>query len=670
MIQDVSPGLQRELLDDFFTECDEHLTHIRQALVLLEPSIGKAQADSTLVEDLFRNFHSFKGISAIVGLRAAEELAHATEDYLRELTRGKISLSHEGLELLMTAAQRLEQMVVAFRGQQPIAANPSLLNALGNISGNTSRFERPAREQPGAQNLDDGSVSSSEEGLARGLVLWKCTFVPSRELDARGININTVRSRLSQAGEILKATPQVRGQGRVAFEFLVGMKETPADITNWEADGLVTQLVEQNPSVPAEPGKLAAESLALDPNHNPFISPSHVVRVDLQRLDELMRLVGQMVIQRSRFEAEIGHSSKQGKQLDRQILQEVNGGLGRSLRELREAIMRVRLVSVAEIFARMPFVVRDLARDSQKKVRLHLQGQQTEIDKYLIEQLKDPLLHLVRNSFSHGVETAAERRSSGKSEEASIFLQASTSGDSVIITVGDDGRGIDRKAVFKRAAKMGMEVPETQDNAALLKILCASGFSTRDDVDRASGRGVGMAVVCNTVRELGGTLALESEEKRGTKFTIRLPLTLSIAETFIVSASDQTCAVPQSFVTEIIQVTEDQVTRLNGLEVIPYRLGVLPIVRLASIFNLPRQPLTRFSVLVLNSDRGSSGLLVDRVHGQKEVVVRSISDPLIQVAGISGATELGDGRPVLILDAAALTSGAVRPKEIISPQNN
>lgn len=662
----VIPAIQPELLDDFYTECDEHLTHIREGLILLEPSIGKAQANLGIVQNLFRDFHSLKGISAIVGLQAAEELSHATEDYLRELTRAQLTLTAEGLELLMTTAHRLEQIVGCFRGQESLPETASLLAAFQRISGAPRADPREESARPGGVHAPAaGAVSASiiEAARARRLVLWKCGFAPSRELDQRGVNVNSVRAKLAQVGEIVQATPQVRGPGEVVFEFLVGMKETPADITNWEADGLTAELVE----LPNTPEPLQPQTLTpgpeTDSGPNPFIAPSHLVRVDLQRLDELMRIVGEMVIQRSRFDEEIARSARKRENLDPRTLQEVNTGLGRSLRELREAIMRVRLVSVAEIFARMPFVVRDLARESPKRVRLKLEGQQTEIDKYLIEQLKDPLLHLVRNSFSHGVETPEERVAAGKGEEATITLSAMASGDSVILTVADNGRGIDLKAVIERAASAGMPVAETLDNSELLRILCSPGFSTREGADRAAGRGVGMAVVSNKVRELGGTLSLEWEKNRGSKFIIRLPLTLAIAETLIVSAANQTCAVPQNCVSEVLQISEDQVRVVNGVEVIPYRSGILPIFRLSSLFRLPQQTLARRCVLVLTSDRGSSGLLVDRIHGQKEVVVRAIRDPLIQVPGVTGATELGDGRPVLILDGAALTSGPVRPHQ-------
>jgi two-component system, chemotaxis family, sensor kinase CheA len=655
-----SAEFRNSLLDDFFTEGDEHLTNIRQLLVVLEKSIGRPQPNE-VVEDLFRNFHSLKGISAIVGLRAAEELAHVTEDFLREIGKENGTLSREGIDVLMSSTQRLEQILVAFRTGANIPSYESVLEQVKAVCSPAAQSsDRSTMSRVNASEGTNGLPHALEEARNRGLVLWKCTFTPTRELDGQGINVNSVRLRLKESGEILDSAPRVLADGGITFEYFVGMRETPADITTWEKEGIVVELVEQGAAAGRGGRRNTNTKEVQQESSNPFVAPSHVVRVDLKRLDELMRITGEMVIHRSRFEKELNQSSRAGEGVDVRKLQEVNLKISKSLRDLRDAIMRVRLVSVAEVFARMPFVVRDLARESNKEARLTLEGQQTEIDKYLVEQIKDPILHLVRNAFSHGVEPVEERRRLGKPEEATILLKAETVGDCVMMVVRDDGRGIDKKAVLKRARETGMDVPEVLDSAALLKILCSPGFSTRKEVDRAAGRGVGMAVVETRVRELGGTISVETEENWGTEFTLRLPLTLAIAETLIVTSAEQTCAVPQSFVSEVLEVSEEAICRVNQLEVIPYRGGVLPIVRLAGLFGFREKAATRF-LLVLTSSRGDTGLLVEEIHGQREVVVSAIRDPLIQVRGVAGATELGDGRPVLILDATVLTSGPVRP---------
>ncbi len=373
-----------------------------------------------------------------------------------------------------------------------------------------------------------------------------------------------------------------------------------------------------------------------------------------------------MVIHRSRLDIQLGKLDAQAEHVDLSGVREVDRLLGRSLREMREGIMRIRLIPIAEIFARLPFVVNDLARQTSKKVRLKLAGQETAIDKYLIEKLKDPLLHMVRNAFSHGIETVPERLARSKPPEATIELSASAVGDVVIIKVRDDGKGINVPAILQRAKQLGLSVPAAADNAAILDILCSPGFSTRQDADRTSGRGVGMAVVAAAIQELGGKLTLESEVGKGTQFTLRLPLTVVIAETLLVSAAGQTCAVPQSSVREIFHATEADLRMADGIEMVFYRGGVLPVTRLAGLFNLKSAGTGVRCILVITTDRGSVGLLVEKVLGQREVVVRNFRDPLIQVAGISGATELGDGKPVLILDGVALTAGQVRPPEHLS----
>ena len=655
MSAELPSGLDPQLLDDFFAEADEHLIGVRQELLQLEASLGKAEPDPRIVGELFQNFHSFKGIAAMVGLGPAEALAHATEDFLRLIRDRKAEVTKKGVEILTLATYKLEQIVAAFHSHKPL---PGYESVLADLSEQCEHGSNSAAAASPVNPGDSELLTRIEEAKARGLLLWKYTFSPTRQLDAAGTNLNSVREQLSKVGEILKATPQVKGKGEIAFEFLLAAREVPSDLQPWEAKGIVIQ-----PAEPDDAASPAKAPTAEEAEHSPFLAPSHIVRVDLKQLDDLMRITGEMVIHRSRLETQLAGLNGGRARVDLRGVQEVNGGMARSLRELREAIMRVRLVPVAEIFARMPFLVRDLARQTQKRARLKLTGQDTAVDKYVIERLKDPILHLVRNAFSHGVETPQERAAASKPEEATIELGASTVGDSVILRVKDDGKGINPNAIIQRAKKLGLEIPETVDNQSILQILCSPGFSTREDADRAAGRGVGMTVVQATVRELGGHLTLESEEGRGAQFTIRLPLTMAVADVLILTAAGQRCAIPQSCVREILHTTDQQIQIANGIEVISYRDGVLPVVRLAGLFRLSSAPRSKMCLLVITSDRGSVGLLAEGVLGQREIVVSALRDPLIQVPGISGATELGDGKPVLILDAPALTRGSVRPPE-------
>jgi two-component system chemotaxis sensor kinase CheA len=335
----------------------------------------------------------------------------------------------------------------------------------------------------------------------------------------------------------------------------------------------------------------------------------------------------------------------------------------RQLRDLREGVMRVRMVPIGEVFERMRFVVRDLAREYQKNVKLEISGQHTEIDKLLVERMMDPILHLVRNAVSHGLESIGERAAKGKPAEGKLALRAFTEGEMVVIEIEDDGKGIDASDVATRARALGLIDPGAKlDPSMLLQLICEPGLSTREEADRASGRGIGMAVVKNTVLGLGGSFELDTEVGRGARFTIHLPFTLAIADALIVSVSGERFAVTQSSVAEVMEVESSAVKTFENNEIIPHRGGVLSLVRLARLFNLEETAGHSFQVFVIGKGASAVGIAVDRILGQREIVVRAINDPLIQVPGITGATELGDGRIVLIVDAAGLTRAARIPQ--------
>jgi two-component system chemotaxis sensor kinase CheA len=337
--------------------------------------------------------------------------------------------------------------------------------------------------------------------------------------------------------------------------------------------------------------------------------------------------------------------------------------MGRQLRDLRESVMRVRMVQIGEIFERMMFVVRDLARESGKKIIVQLSGGETEIDKFLVERMMDPLLHLVRNAVSHGIETVAEREAQGKRSEGVLSLSAATVGERIVIKIADDGRGIDRSLVLQRAIARGISHGNSDiDDEALLDLICTPGFSTRDEADRESGRGVGMDVVKKATEELGGRMSLATKVGEGTTFTIELPLTLAIAEALIVSVNGQRFAVPQSAVREVLEVESASTRVLENNEIISYRGKVLPLLRLARVFEMNHQRGESFHVLVIGEEANAVGLAVDRILGQREIVVRAIKDPLAQSRGIAGATELGDQRVVLILDITALRQLAMKSR--------
>ena len=633
------PGGQEflsEFMDDYFAECDEHLTQVRRILLQIEPDAGHRPVAPDLIEELFRSFHSLKGLSGMVELRDAEALAHHLESYLRQLRVGGV-LSVSGLNALVLGIDVLERVIAAKRLEKPSPAIDEVVERLAALIGT-----EPIQVGEGSGLVTPGAGQ------------WLVRFTPSPQLASEGITVDWVRTRLREAGEITHAAPKIGVEGGIAFEFLVKGVLDPGDPL-WSGHGVTIEAAAADSlSVPPEPagdGAAPRESVA----------PSHFVRVDLARLDELMRMIGDLVITRARLGESLARVERHVPAVEWRAVQENSLTIERHLRDLREGVMRVRLVPVGEIFRRMPFVVRDLAREMDKRVKLEIRGQDPEIDKFLIERMMDPILHLVRNAVAHGIEPVAERRATGKAEEGTLTLGAATVGEVVVVEIVDDGRGIDPAAIRRRAGEAGLSIPDGPlDSDALLTILCAAGFSTRDAADRGSGRGVGMAVVRTTVRELGGSMTLDSVPGQGTRFVIELPLTLAISDAIIATVGDQTFAVPQAAVREVIEVEPEMVRRLENNEIVQHRGGVLPLLRLSDAFALEARPRRLLHVLVAGAGHAATGIVVDRIIGQREIVVRAIADPMIKVAGISGATDLGNGRVVLILDLVSLLAASRR----------
>jgi two-component system, chemotaxis family, sensor kinase CheA len=640
-------------LTEYFAECEEHLILVRRGLLALEGTVGDSRPKTSLTEELFRSFHSLKGLAGMVEDRDGEFLAHEMESYLRALREGDVRLTTHGVETLIEGTRTLEATIAARHAQQsppdPTRTLASLRALVGHVPVEGRRLTLPT------------------EDAAPALPSWECVFTPSPELIARGVNVDLVRSRLRAAGEIINATPLVGEQGAVAFRFLVA-GDIPGELVEaWRDDGMTCTRREE--SVDTTPPVLSAEPLAAP--QPAVLSSGHYVRVHLDRLDELMRMIGDLVIHRARLSEALASVERRVPPAEWRAVQESTISIERQLRMLREGVMRVRLVPVDEIFHRIPFAVRDLARETGRRARVEISGQETQIDKYLVERMMDPILHLVRNSVAHGLESPAERVAAGKAPEGTIALAASASGDVVTLDIADDGRGVDAERVLERARATGVALPAGDiDDARLLDLICAPGFSTREQSDRVSGRGFGMAVVRSTVQDLGGSMRMLSTPGIGTRFTISLPLTLAITDALIARVGSHTFAVPQSAVREVVEIDGSAIRGLQDREMTVFRGGALPVIRLASVLGIrPSPTLQRFHAFIVGAGPAAVALLVDRIVGQREIVVRTTVDPLVHVDGISGATDLGDGRAVLILDVTALARlGAELPARPITAQ--
>ena len=623
-----------QFLDDYFAESEEHLTSARRTMFSIESSGANKPVDAKVLDELLRNFHSLKGLSAMVGMEEATQLSHHVEDYLKELKRPSAVITSDGIETVLAGITAIEQVLAARRKSEVL---PDISDVLLHLDA--------AVEQIRTYPLS--SAKPDDRGL------WRFIFRPSSDLARKGVTVSTVRDRLRGIGEVVKSSPHVLNDGQVEFEFVVRTARGESAFEDLSTYGIEYARITEDSIKPekdqddrrtdAQTGKIA---------------PLHVVRIDMNRLDDLMRVVGELVISRYRLDELLRGSIFSSN--DYSALREINGSLERQLRELRESVIHMRMVPIGQLFERMRFVVRGLARDLNKRVQVQLEGENTEIDKVIVERLMDPLLHLVRNAISHGLETSEERVTAGKPETGTVRLSAATVGDIFTLEVEDDGRGIDVNKVARRAQTLGWVPNEDQslDSKQLLNILSAPGLTTRDEADFASGRGVGMSAVQKAVNELGGSMTLTTKQGHGTRFTLHLPLTLLIADSLLVTVGQQRFAIPQTAVREVLAVDSSSVKVFENNEVIPFRNSVLPVLRLARLFGFEERERSKLHLIVVAGADSPTALAVDRITGQREIVVRTLSDPLLRVPGVVGATELGDGRPVLIVDPHSLIRAA------------
>lgn len=663
-----------EIADDCFVECDELLTKIRRSLLRIDDLKEKEPPDRMLMEEILRSCHTLKGLTAMIGAEEIATLVHSVENYFKYASEKKSPVKANDLDILFSGTNTIATLIEVYRKKGNIPDVRDYIDRINNLipAESSERILEKSTAQVIAESLDIRRKPKETSKIDNhdGKRVWRFLFIPSKELFEKGINITTVRNRIQGLGNLITSAPIAEKDGSIKFEFTVQTDRNELEFSDWKNEGIEYTLISSSEESNDQTGALDAAKVKSEPapeknsepNPQSFIQ-SNVIRVELSRLDEILRMIGELVVSRSRIKDNILSITGKEDNPDFRILQETSLLMERQLRDLREGIMRLRLVPIGESFERMRFVVRDLIRESNKKISLEISGHDTQIDKFVVEKIFDPLLHLVRNAVSHGIETGSERIRKGKPEEGNIWLKAFASGDSVIITVEDDGCGIKRNEIISKALKLGLiDNREYYDDSVLLDIMCSPGFSTREDSDLVSGRGMGMDIVNRTIQELGGTLHFESENGAGTKFIIQLPLTLSIVDALIVNISGHTYAVPQPLVTEVIRFSSSEVVRMENNEMVSYRDIVLPLINLEKFFNLKSSHQDNFDALVVGNGSERTGLVVDRITGQREIVVRSLSDPFVNVEGISGATELGEGKIVLILDPGEIVKTALRKK--------
>jgi two-component system, chemotaxis family, sensor kinase CheA len=659
----------RDFIAGFIAESDELVAAANASLLEIETGNLVGAARPRAVRELFRALHTIKGLAGMVGVEPIVELAHAVETLVRAADRAGGLLGREAVDASLRGVAAIAERVRAVSAQQPPAPVPAeLLEAIAASATSVASVAsaRPASaEPPSARAWDAGLAADDRQqlvaGWRAGRRAWRMTFVPSDELAARGISIGSVRAHVARLGEIIKVVPRATPEqpSSVAFDLVVTSDASAAALAEaivTTEDQLIELLAPSEPAgAPLDPG---AEGLDPLDGTSASMLGRPLVRVELARLDELQDQLSLLIVSRFRLAREIAAHAERGH--DVRGLREIAELQGRQLRDLRRAILRARMVRVAEVLEPLVLLVRSLARSAQKEVRLALEARDVELDKAVADRLLPALVHLVRNAVDHAIEPADQRVAAGKPRVGTVTVSClDVVGNRLELVVQDDGRGIDRGAVAARAKRV---VDSDED---LLDVLTAPGFSTRDVVTRTSGRGLGMDIVRRIATgDLGGDLVMSTTPGAGTAFTLRVPLTIAVVDVFSFACGPQTFVVPVSSVEEIFELGADQAVMPPALpgarspvQLTERRGRAIPLRSLGSLLAIDGGTHAQ-KAIVIRRQGEPIGFTVDRMLGRHEVVVRPVEDVLVKVPGIAGSTDLGDGRPTLVLDLYALSARA------------
>ncbi len=627
----------------FLAESREHLSACNQLLLDWE----RTPANSAPVGGLFRAVHTVKGMAATMGYGRVTDIAHRTENLLDLLRRGSRPATDELLQLLFRARDALEHAVeLSVVGREDELDVAEVVADLESAAALLAGPERAVPAPPTATAVV--APAAPREGGGR---LVQVTL--RAEAPLKGGRALLALKRAQALGAVQGVTPPQAGfesddfDGR--FSFRLDSSAAAADIERAvRAAGDVEHVSvggggEERRAAAPRGGAAAAAAAEATPEK------SRHIRVDLRRLDELMDLIGELVTVRGRLN-ELA-AARRDPAVDDVAIQ-----ISRLSADLQAGIIQARMTPVWQVFDRFPRLVRDLARELDKQVAFRVEGKEIELDRAILDELGDPLLHLLRNAVDHGIETPAERRRGGKPPEGEIVLAAVRERASVAISVSDDGRGIDRARILERAKREGLVDPhaEALSDDQLLRVLARPGFSTAEAVTSVSGRGVGIDVAVTRIRALGGSIDIRTEAGKGTSFVLRLPVTLAIVRALIAGLGGERYALPLTYVAETVEFGVQPTTIVEGREAIVLHDRVVPLVHLRRMLGVSGDAPPRCPIIVLEMGERTSGIVVDGMLGQQEIVVKGFDPPQGTLPVFSGATIMGDGIPTLILDAGGL----------------
>lgn len=683
MFSDIEMGI-------FIDELEEKIQVINDGLLILE----REENNQETIQEIFRAAHTIKGSSGIMGYLNMTALTHEMENLFDKIRHGDITVTSAMVNVLFEALDTLKGLKDEVTGEGPAVDTSGVVDKIrGFVDGCTGNVPEVKQTEstvvtPVTQSIDAGrnwlQINDVEEAVIReaelrGYQSYRVAVDVDRDCQMKSVRAFLIFETLQQVGDIIKSKPGAEdiqeGKYDSGFQVLLLTKEdgdriknliiTISEVVDCQVLPVILPSQENLVEQPInQVGNNKLPELKETRNHGngevPDKKAVKTVRVDVNKLDNLMNLVGELVIERTRLNrfAEI-FESRFGSDDLAESINEISNHLGQVTGDLQEQIMKARMLPVDQLFNRFPRMVRDTAQKLNKEIDFVVEGKETELDRNVIEVIGDPLIHLIRNAIDHGMEMPEERERAGKPRVGTLLLKASYAESHIVITIQDDGKGIDANKIRAKAVELGFYDQETVDRFSdreILKLVFRAGFSTKsNEVSDLSGRGVGMDVVNTAIEQINGTVEMSTTLGAGTRFVIRLPLTLAIIRALMVTLGKQVYAFPLTNVSETIRIVNKDVRRIGNNEVIVVRDKILPLVRLGQLFKCQDcAEDSRMFVVILGSGDKKIAVVVDILLGEQEIVIKSLGDYLGQIPGFSGACILGDGKVALIVDVRGL----------------
>ena len=683
-----------QYLEVFIEESKEHLQSCNDHLLELE----KNPNDMRIISEIFRSAHTLKGMSATMGYDDLAKLTHQMENVLDGIRNQTISVSPILLDIIFLAVDDLEAMIQSIAnggdGKKDVSTVVDKLKMIENGQNPNETDGRMevavATAEPNQEltvHYDEFERTVIGQSQEQGFHTYEISISLRKDCILKAARVYMIFEVLEKMGEIIKSIPTVEQLEEEQFDqsFMVTLISTEeaseinkkvlkvsevekVDITSVTLNSLDSQShhetsnknesqftevqsKEDNKSNIAKQDQ-SEDTKEQSTQHSSGKAANKTIRVNIERLDILLNLFEELVIDRGRLE-------QISSELNNQELQETVDRMSRTTGDLQNIILNMRMVPIEMVFNRFPRMVRQLSRDLQKNVNLEIVGAETELDRTVIDEIGDPLVHLIRNSLDHGIETPDIRKAKGKPEEGTVLLKAYHSGNHVFIEIEDDGAGINRDKVLQKALNNGIvneQLAETLTDKQVYELIFASGFSTAEAISNVSGRGVGLDVVKNTIETLGGNVSVDSVEGKGSRFSIQLPLTLSIISVMLVEIQKEKYAIPLSSILETAIIKKTEILHAHNQKVIDFRGKIVPLLFLKDLFEVPvyKEDDEYISLVIVRKGEKMAGIVVDSFIGQQEIVLKSFGNYLTNIFAIPGATILGDGQVALIVDCNAL----------------